>query len=120
MVLRLAEQYLIRAEAEARQGKLIEALADIDIIRQRAGLLSISTIIPAVTLDNVLAAIEQERKVELFTEWGHRWFDLKRWNKADVVLQPLKPSWAPTAVLYPIPSLELINNPNMSPQNPGY
>ena len=117
MVLRLAEQYLIRAEARAMQNKLTEAIVDINVIRQRAGL---APIIATSSSSSVFSAIEQERKIVLFSEWGHRWFDLKRWNKADAVLQPLKPDWASTDVLYPLPQLELNNNPNLSPQNPGY
>src|SRR5690606_15081809 len=71
MVLRLAEQYLLRAEARARMGNVSAARADIDSVRRRAGL-------PPATAGNttaLLAAIAQERRVELFTEWGHRWLD---------------------------------------------
>ncbi len=116
MVFRLAEQYLIRAEARAQQGNTSGAKADINVIRSRAGL-------PDTEADgqaSVLAAIEQERRIELFTEWGHRWFDLKRTGRADAVLAPLKPNWEPTDVLFPIPLQEIENNPNLLPQNPGY
>ncbi len=120
MVLRLPEQYLIRAEARAKQNRFTEAMADLDVIRLRAGLPSIQTKIAVPNVNNLLAAVEQERKVELFSEWGHRWFDLKRWNRADAVLLPLKPGWTSAAALYPIPPSELANNPNLGPQNPGY
>ncbi|NOT73427.1 MAG: RagB/SusD family nutrient uptake outer membrane protein [Cyclobacteriaceae bacterium] len=120
MVLRLAEQYLIRSEARARQGKLPESMSDLDVIRSRAGLPSIQTKIPVPTMDNLLLAIEQERRVEFFSEWGHRWLDLKRWDRANAVLQPVKPGWALTDLLYPIPQTELAANPNLNPQNSGY
>ncbi|GAB4045526.1 RagB/SusD family nutrient uptake outer membrane protein [Spirosoma litoris] len=115
-MLRLAEQYLIRAEARAQQGNLTGALQDLNVIRSRAGLAALDT-----TLDKagVLLAIEQERRIELVAEWGHRWFDLKRTGRADAVLAPKKPSWKPTAVLYPIPQAEGLANPNLT-QNPGY
>jgi hypothetical protein len=117
MVLRLAEQYLIRAEAYARQNDIANGLSDLNVIRNRAGLPP-STAASKTTL---LAAIAQERRVELFTEWGHRWLDLKRYGAADSVLAPLKPAWVPTAALYPIPIAQIINDPAMTQQqNPGY
>jgi starch-binding outer membrane protein, SusD/RagB family len=119
MVFRLAEQYLIRAEARAQQNKLAGtngAESDINIIRNRAGLGNTT----AATKDEILAAIEQERRVELFTEWGHRWFDLKRWDRANAVLGPKKPEWSETNMLYPVPQQEINKNLNLLPQNPGY
>lgn len=119
MVLRLAEQYLIRAEARAQQGKLTgsgSAAADINVIRMRAEL----SLTGSTTKEELLTDIEQERRVELFTEWGHRWLDLKRWNRADDVLEPVKsPDWDSTDALYPIPQSERDKVPNLS-QNPGY
>lgn len=114
MVLRLAEQYLLRAEARARQGNLAGALADLNVVRTRAAL-PLSTV---NTVDGLIAAIQAERRVELFTEWGHRWLDLKRTGQANTVLQS-KPGWQAFDVLYPIPGYELVGNPNIT-QNPGY
>lgn len=117
VVLRLAEQYLIRAEARARQNKLTEAIDDLNIIRQRAGL---GPLLDTLTLQQILDAVEQERRIELFAEWGNRWLDLKRWNRADAVLAPIKgANWQTTDQLYPIPQSELSVNPNLV-QNPGY
>jgi starch-binding outer membrane protein, SusD/RagB family len=116
VVLRLAEQYLIRSEARARQNNLSGAKADLDMIRSRAGLPG-TTANAAATLST---ALEAERRVELFAEWGHRWFDLKRWNRANAVLGPLKaPNWQPSDALYPIPLKEMQTNPSLT-QNPGY
>lgn len=118
--LRLAEIYLIRAEARAEQENLTganSAASDIDSIRLRAGLLPTT----ATSKATLLEAIEQERKVELFSEWGHRWLDLRRWGKADAVLAPFKgATWKSTDVLYPIPELEMRTNYNLKPQNSGY
>ncbi len=119
MVLRLAEQYLIRAEARARLGQLNEAIDDLDMIRYRAGLPLISNTNPLINQADLLLAIEQERRVELFTEWGHRWLDLKRTGRVDGVLESLKEGWQATDVLYPIPAQDLERNPNLT-QNPGY
>lgn len=118
MVLRLAELYLIRAEARARQNKLDLAIDDLDDIRHRAGLAPLDD---NLTQDQVLLAVEQERRVELFGEWGHRWFDLKRTNRADAVItaMPEKTGWQSTDVLYPIPAPARRTNVNLN-QNNGY
>jgi hypothetical protein len=115
--LRLAEQYLIRAEAYAQQNKLPEALADLNMIRQRAGLPDLSS---SLDQDQVMAAIAQENRIEFFAEWGHRWFDLKRTGQADAVLGSIKgANWQATDKLWPIPQIEITNDPNLK-QNPGY
>jgi len=116
VVFRLGELWLVRAEARAMQNNSVGAKDDLNMIRNRSGLLAIS----ANTQTEILNGIEQERRVELFTEWGHRWLDLKRKNKADGVLGPIKaPNWQPTDILYPIPQVELDRNPFLV-QNPGY
>lgn len=119
MVLRFAEQYLIRAEARAMQGKLSNAIADVDKIRRRAGLNLIADTNPGINKEELLDVIIKERKLELFSEWGHRWFDLKRTGRASAVLSPIKPQWQDTDVLYPVPEEERSKNPNLN-QNEGY
>ncbi|MFA6083428.1 RagB/SusD family nutrient uptake outer membrane protein [Mucilaginibacter sp.] len=116
VVLRLGEIYLDRAEAAAQQNKLAEALADLNKIRNRAGLGTS----PAIRQSDLLQAIKQERQVELFTEWGSRWLDLKRTGTIDITLSVLKgDSWQPSDALYPIPLAEIKLNPFLT-QNPGY
>lgn len=119
MVLRLAEQYLIRCEAHTRQGKLSQAIADLDKIRNRANLSLISIAAPEIDQKALLDSIDIERRRELFTEWGHRWLDLKRTGKVSNVLSPIKTSWQETDALYPIPEDEINKNPNLR-QNEGY
>lgn len=118
MVLRLAEQYLIRAEARLRQGDIDGAMEDINIIRNRAGLPDISEMYPDITQEKLLDLILQERKHELFAEWGHRWLDIKRTGRTGVVFGE-DSLWQNTDVLYPIPETERIKDPNL-PQNNGY
>ena len=117
-VLRLAEQYLIRAEARAQQSNLTGAISDLNVIRNRAGLGNLSASLPQT---EVLAAVAQERRIELFAEWGHRWFDLKRTNTVGTVFStiPYKNQYQPFQQLYPIPLGELQFDPNLR-QNPGY
>jgi hypothetical protein len=123
MVLRFAEQFLIRAEAEANLGDSTDAITDLEAIRYRAGLT-----IPYNPMINgpLLTAILHERQVELFTEWGHRWFDLIRTGNANSVLgspgnvcQQKGGIWNSNSELYPIPQTERTADPNLS-QNMGY
>lgn len=114
--LRLAEQYLVRAEAMAQKNDLGGAVTDINTLRRRAGLPALPT---TLTQPELMAAIAQEKKIEFFTEWGHRWLDLKRTGKTDMVLGGIKPGWKSSAQLYPIPQAELQVNPNLT-QNMGY
>ena len=123
MLLRFAEMYLIRAEAAAQLGhNLSVAVSDINTIRQRAGL----TAVNLTTQTAILAAVRKERRTELFTEWGSRWFDLNR-----TVNDPKYPAngQAPAVLkgysvtsgsnLYPIPQIQIQLNSHLI-QNSGY
>jgi hypothetical protein len=116
MVLRLGEQYLIRADARIQQDKLDQARADIDTIRHRAGLPSLPA---GLDKEAMLLATEHERRTELFSEWGDRWFNLKRTGRIDAVMNTEQPGWKPTAALYPIPENAIKTNHSLT-QNPGY
>jgi len=119
ILFRLAEQYLIRAEARAQQNNLAGAQSDLNTIRARAGLAPTT----ATTQAGLLTAIYNERQVELFTEFGHRWFDLKRTGRIDAVMTAIDPLkggvWSSYKQLIPIPQSELILNSHLI-QNPGY
>lgn len=117
-MIRLAEIFLIRAEARARQNKIVganSAASDVNVIRNRAGL----SPLPTMTKDETIRAIFMERNHEFFMEMATRWLDLKRSGKATEVLGPLKTDWESTDVLYPIPFEETLVNKNLF-QNPGY
>lgn len=120
MVLRLAEQYLIRAEARVRGNAQLDlAIKDVNAIRYRAGLDDLPQTLTAVQL---LSKIEHEKQVEFFAEWGHRWFDLKRTGRAHDVLSAvaMKQPWlGDYQLLYPIPISEIKTNSKLI-QNPGY
>jgi hypothetical protein len=122
MVLRLAEQLLIRAEARAQQGNIVGAQNDLNTIRTRSGLSATS----ATSQASLLSAILHERRVELFTEWGNRWFDLIRTGSINYVLgspgnvcQKKGGNWNANWALLPIPMSELQINRNLY-QNNGY
>ncbi len=116
IIFRLEEMYFIRAEASARQDIFNVSRDDINKIRERAGLDPVTT----DTREGLITDILQERRAELFTEQGHRWFDLKRTQMADTYLSGLKPGWSITDTLLPIPESEILINPLVGPQNPGY
>jgi starch-binding outer membrane protein, SusD/RagB family len=117
VVFRLAEQYLIRAEARMQQGNIPGAIDDLNAIRLRAGLIALPS---SLTQDQTAAAVQQERRIELFAELGHRWLDLKRTSMVGQVLQSLKPStWQSRAVLWPVPQGQIAVNPSLT-QNTGY
>ncbi|MBS1663762.1 MAG: RagB/SusD family nutrient uptake outer membrane protein [Bacteroidetes bacterium] len=119
MMLRLGEQYLIRAEARAQQNKITEATADLNLIRKRAGLGPVGALSQSQLIDTIM----HERRVELFSEWGHRWFDLRRTGRLDALMTAIAPSkgsvWKPYQQWFPIPATEIQTNPALV-QNPGY
>jgi len=116
MVLRLSEQYLIRAEAFSQLGNLSAATSDLNMIRKRAGVTEIGI---SQSLDDCLQFIAIERRHELFGEWAHRFLDLKRTKKLDGIIGMLKSSWKPSAKAFPIPMNELTYNNKLN-QNDGY
>lgn len=121
MVLRLGEQYLIRAEALAQSDELSNAATDLNVIRARAGLSNTT----ATTKSELLTAIMHERQVELFTEWGARWFDLIRTGNVNAVMSIVAPfkggTWDADGhqSLFPVPQSERNADPSLT-QNPGY
>jgi starch-binding outer membrane protein, SusD/RagB family len=109
-VFRLAEMYLIRAEALAfSNGDIISIQADINTIRNRAGLANTT----AAAIPDLKLAIENECRHEFAFE-GHRWPDLVRTHRAVSVL-----GIDEKYTLFPIPLSEKQTN-NLMEQNPGY
>ena len=108
-IIRLAEMYLIRAEANFRLGTTTGAtpLDDINTIRERV-------LLPDLTPAQLtLAAILKERKLELAFE-GFTLHDAKRLEMSVGILP-----WNSPKLIYPIPKREIVVNPNLS-QNEGY
>lgn len=114
-VIRLAELVLIKAEVLARQGALVDAVAEYNKVRVRAGLAPHALGADVATQADVLAAIDQERRVELALE-GDRWPDLVRTGRAAAVKDFED---RPGQALFPIPTREILTAPGLT-QNPGY
>jgi hypothetical protein len=105
-IIRLADTYLMEAEALGGTGARAQAL--LDAVRARVGL-------PSVPVS--LAAIKAERRLELAGE-GHRFFDLVRWGDAATVLAG-RGFKSGKNEIFPIPEREILANPNLK-QNPNY
>lgn len=126
--LRLAEMYLNRAEANAKLGNSQPALDDVNIIRTRAGIPTLT--LTDVATNGVLAAVLEERRLEFAFE-GQRSYDLYRNNLPMVRNYPgthalnntpttnIMQTVAPTdpRVIFFIPQTEIDNNPKLT-QNP--
>lgn len=117
ILLRLAEQYLIRSEAAARLNLLAQARQDINVIRNRAGLGDLPATVD--TPNEILLANLEERHRELALE-GHRFFDLRRMRDIPQVNGYLASMYdGEFRLLFPIPQTELDANQLLT-QNPGY
>ncbi len=123
MIFRTSEVLLNRAEARAKQGAAKEALAiaDVNIIKTRAGITTLATSGAGVLTGSALIAeILKERRVELAYE-GHRLFDLVR-NGLDVVKNPSNIVFGTNAynfLIAPILQADIDANPQLV-KNPGY
>jgi hypothetical protein len=119
MIQRLGEVYLIRAEARAHLNNITGSQDDLNKIRNRAGLENT----PANDQTALLTAIWHERRIELFSESGHRWLDLKRTQQVDAVMSTATVEkggiWNANGQLYPIPYGDIKRAEGLI-QNPGY
>ncbi|MCE6991409.1 RagB/SusD family nutrient uptake outer membrane protein [Dyadobacter sp. CY323] len=121
-MLRLADLYLIAAEAEARlNGPTPLAYQYINAIRSRAGLANLKA---GLSKDDFINAVLQERSWEFFAE-GDRWYDLTRTNQFLTIIpkavNEVYPVRTPLAKhrYYPIPLDEIRANPKLE-QNPDW
>ena len=136
-VIRIAELYLISAEAQGYPAG-VDRLNQLRVVRGLKALNAGSDI----TADNFIDRIMAERRVEFYAE-GHRWYDLRRWfnsgeagKKAVLSFRKYQPGEKagsrPQAsekmqiaddghnLLWPVPQTAIDNDPNLLPQNPGY
>jgi|GEM_PF-350656 len=145
-LIRLGEIVLIRAEAQAQLGNLADATLQLNRIRTRAKLLPIVVgpipppttppappVPPAIYIvpdaadptgqQRLLNQIARDRRLELANE-GHRWFDLRRTNTVNAVLNPTNNANSAYAQafrnLWPIPQREVFNSAGLVKQNDGY
>ena len=91
--IRLAEMYLIRAEAKAETGNLQGALDDLHVVRSRVGLKRLEDMNPDLNLksnkENLINEILRERNCEIGGECGDRVYDMIRRKRQDLFTKPL-------------------------------
>ena len=141
ILIRMAELYLNLAECYAALDRTDEALENLNVIRERAGVRKLTT--ADLSTMSLMEWVRNERAIELHAE-GHRYYDVRRWRIADQVMQPsefkglngmtVNPSfeefnqivpidqpiqWNVRQYLVPIKNSELYSDPQLV-QAPGY
>lgn len=131
MNLRYADVLLIYAEAqnEVDAAPSQAAVDAIKLVRDRAGLITLPA--ASYTKDAFRDFVLRERWWELAYE-GITWFDMLRTRKAfNITTKAFEPlvghkfpdngvTYAERNLLLPLPANEMRNNPNLTPNNPGY
>ena len=122
MVARLAETYLLAAEALVRDGRPAEAVPFVNAVRRRAAFPGQERAMEVTASQLDLDFILDERARELAGE-GHRWFDLVRTGKLVERVRKYSPDLKaiePYHVLRPSPQTAIDRTTSVFPQNPGY
>ena len=117
-IIRFADVLLMHAEAACELGNSTEALAKLEMVRERARGGN-STLLPKITTtvkDELRAKIHHERRIELALEW-ERFFDLVRWDEAKTAITGFVVG---KHELFPIPQTEIDKSEGILTQNPGY
>jgi len=126
IAMRLADTYLLLAEAQFRQGKIAEATSTINVVRKRAAWPGKQTAMEITASEMTFDFLMEERARELTGEQT-RWLDLKRWGNLIERVKKYNPQAAPNIkdfhVLRPIPQNQIDRaegGASSFPQNPGY
>ena len=125
IIFRLAEEYLVAAEADVALNNPTEAAQLVNVLRTRAAIktpVNYTTAMQVTPSQMTLDFILDERARELCGEYM-RWFDLKRTQKLQSRIAAYNPditNFNPNYYLRPIPLAEIQGLTNTYPQNPGY
>lgn len=126
IAMRLADTYLLLAEAQFRQGKIAEATATINVVRRRAAWPGKEAAME-ITADQMTFDFLMEERARELTGEQTRWLDLKRWGNLVERVKLYNPQAAPNIkdfhVLRPIPQNQIDRaegGASAFPQNPGY
>ncbi|SIN78242.1 RagB/SusD family nutrient uptake outer membrane protein [Algoriphagus halophilus] len=126
IAFRLADTYLMLAEAQFRQGKMAAATENINMVRRRAAFPGKEAAMEISESELTFEFITEERERELLGEQS-RWLDLKRWGILVERVRAYNPQGADNIqdfhVLRPIPQNQIDRaegNASAFPQNPGY
>lgn len=131
--MRMAEVYLILAEASARANNAVtsQALQALNTIRTRAGATTSGgngfvTYPSTISLAQFLTAVRLEKLAELYAEGGETWYDLIRYDYIDGFGTGFKVSdikttaTNPDKYILPIPVESIDAGGNVIKQNPSY
>ena len=82
-IIRNEELLLMYAEGQIQAGTLSAAVAALDSVRSKAGLAKLATAKPTIIADKdkLIDEVLNQRRYSLYMEGGHRWFDMRRYNK---------------------------------------
>jgi len=120
--IRYADVLLLYAECLNATGSTSDAYQYVDMVRARAGLATLESIMPAMSQAQFLTQLKHERVTELTGE-GQRWNDLARWGDLGPGLASRDAGFKNFVVgkneFFPIPQREIDVNPKLK-QNPGY
>lgn len=120
--IRYADVLLMYAECLNATGATANAYQYVDMVRQRAGLATLTSVMPGMTQAQFLTQLKHERITELTGE-GHRWNDLARWGDLSPSLASRDAGFKNFVTgkneFFPIPQHDIDFNPNLK-QNPGY
>lgn len=119
-LFRLAEQYLIRAEARLKKtpSDVSGAINDINEIKERAGVETLGSTV-GWSIDDLLLVVETENRLEFAFE-GHRYPDVIRTGRAEAVFGALNPVYKDSRYwVVPIPTSELKNDPDLEQNGDG-
>jgi starch-binding outer membrane protein, SusD/RagB family len=125
IIFRLAEEYLVAAEADLGLNNTTESAQLINVLRTRAAIktpVDHTTDMQITSSDVTLDFILDERARELCGEYT-RWFDLKRTQKLQSRITAYNPditNFNPNYYLRPVPLVEIQGLTNTYPQNPGF
>ena len=122
ILMRLADAYLLRAEARLQQGDAAGAAEDINVVRTRAAVPGQEAAIQITAADVNLDFLLDERARELAGE-GWRWWDLVRTGKLVERTRLYNPQAANIQdyhTVRPIPQEQIDRTQGGYPQNPGY
>ncbi|CAA9194360.1 SusD-like protein P25 [Flavobacterium bizetiae] len=125
-LLRYADILLMYAETLNETGDTPGAYGYIQMVRNRVGLPDLATVKPNMTQEQMREQLGHERFLEFPLE-GHRFDDIRRWgwlqNSAKLAWLKSRDaefnSYTPGREFYPIPQLEMDNNPGTK-QNDSY
>jgi starch-binding outer membrane protein, SusD/RagB family len=124
VVMRVAEVYMLYAEALANLNQVDEAAQWLNKVMRRARGYQLTESTPydftGNNFNDFMELLMEEKRKEFIGE-QIRWYDVVRWGiaESEIARVPGRVAWIDKAACFPIPIREIANNPNMV-QNPGY